>query len=177
MAVQRSVCRNARWDHRAHSVVSGIARRHIEPHPLVLLIQKKKASMCYHLRWAIVIAESLARVKVAIRIASVRWRSYLPRKHRHSSQTLRSLCRDLNRAIGVHSYNIRSTWIRRGKSTRKNPPKIKKFIWTCFSEQLPLGSWLVSQEERQKLARTFENVHVNVVYFWYFGIWGGLSDL
>ena len=32
---------------------------------------------------AIVIAESLARVIAAIRIASVRWRSYLPRKHRN----------------------------------------------------------------------------------------------
>ena len=30
-----------------------------------------------------VIAESLARVIAAIRIASVRWRSYLPRKHRN----------------------------------------------------------------------------------------------
>ena len=27
-----------------------------------------------------------------------------------------------------------------GKSTRKNPPKIKKFIGTSFSEQFPLGS-------------------------------------
>ena len=32
---------------------------------------------------AIVVAESLARVIVAIRIASVRWRSYLPPKHSH----------------------------------------------------------------------------------------------
>ena len=32
---------------------------------------------------AIVIAESLARVIAAIRIASVRWRSYLPPKHRN----------------------------------------------------------------------------------------------
>ena len=31
---------------------------------------------------AIIIAESLARVIAAIRIASVRWRSYLPQKHR-----------------------------------------------------------------------------------------------
>ena len=60
---------------------------------------------------AIVIAESLARVIVAIRIASVRWRSYLQPKYRKSSsQTLRSLCCDSNRAIGVHSFNIRSTW-------------------------------------------------------------------
>ena len=55
--------------------------------------------------------ESLARVIAAIRIASVRWGSYLPRKHRnYSSQTLRSLGIDSNRAIGVHSFNIRSTW-------------------------------------------------------------------
>ena len=32
---------------------------------------------------AIVIAESLARVIVAIRITSVRWRSHLPLKHRN----------------------------------------------------------------------------------------------
>ena len=60
---------------------------------------------------SIVIAESLARVIAAIRIASVRWRSYLPPKQRiWSSQTLRSLCCGLNRAIGVRSFNIRSTW-------------------------------------------------------------------
>ena len=40
------------------------------------------------------------------------------------------------------------------KSTRKNPPKIKTFIWTSFSEEFPLGSWLVSQRRRQKFART-----------------------
>ena len=58
---------------------------------------------------AIVLAEPLARVIAAIRIASVCWRSYLPPKHRNeSSQTLRSLCCDSNRAIGVHSFNIRS---------------------------------------------------------------------
>ena len=58
-----------------------------------------------------VIAESLARVIAAIRIASVRWQSYLPPKHRNwSSQTLHSLCCNSNRAIGVHSFNIRSTW-------------------------------------------------------------------
>ena len=56
---------------------------------------------------AIVIAESLARVIAAIRIASVRWRSYLPRKHRNeSAQTLPSLCRDSNRAIGVHALTF-----------------------------------------------------------------------
>ena len=60
---------------------------------------------------AIVIAESLARVIAAIRIASIRWQSYLPRKHRNqSSQTLRSLRRDSNRAIGVHSFDICSIW-------------------------------------------------------------------
>ena len=39
---------------------------------------------------------------------------------------------------------------RGGKSTRN-----KKFIWTSFSEQFPLGSWLVSQGKTQKFARTF----------------------
>ena len=54
----------------------------------------------------IVIAQSRARVIAAIRIASVRWRSYLPPKHRDSSsQTLRSVCCDSNRAIGVHLLN------------------------------------------------------------------------
>ena len=36
----------------------------------------------------------------------------------------------------------------------KNPPKIKKFIWTSFSEQFLLGSWFVSQGRGQKFART-----------------------
>ena len=37
----------------------------------------------------------------------------------------------------------------------KNPLKIKKFIWTSLSEQFLSGSWLISQEGRQKFARTF----------------------
>ena len=39
-------------------------------------------------------------------------RSYLPpiKLRNSSSQTLRSLCRDSNCAIGVHSFNVRSTW-------------------------------------------------------------------
>ena len=42
---------------------------------------------------AIVIAESLASVIAAIRITSVRWRAYLPLKHRiWSSQTQRVPC-------------------------------------------------------------------------------------
>ena len=60
---------------------------------------------------AIVIAESLARVIAAIRTTSVRWRSCLPPKHRDcSSQTLRSLCFDLDCAIGVRSCIIGSRW-------------------------------------------------------------------
>ena len=63
---------------------------------------------------AIVITKSLARVMAAIRIASVCWQSYLPPKHRNwSSETLHSLRCDSNRAIGVHSFNIRSTWLAR----------------------------------------------------------------
>ena len=59
----------------------------------------------------IVIAESLARVIAAIRITSVRWRSYPP-KHTEISphSPLRSLCRNSNRASGVHLCNIRSAW-------------------------------------------------------------------
>ena len=45
--------------------------------------------------------------------------------------------------------------IRGGKSTRKNPPKIKKFTWTSSSEQFWSGSWFVSQGRGQKFARTF----------------------
>ena len=61
---------------------------------------------------AIVIAESLARIITAIQITSVRWRSYLPLKTQRvwSSQTLRSLRCDSNRAIGVRWCSIRSTW-------------------------------------------------------------------
>ena len=56
---------------------------------------------------AIVIAESLARVIAAIRIASVRWRSYLLLK------TQKLVLADpafVLPAIGVRSFNIRSTW-------------------------------------------------------------------
>ena len=59
----------------------------------------------------IVIAESVSRVFAAIRTTSVRWRSYLPYKHRNrSSLTLRSLHCDSDRAIGVRWWSIRSTW-------------------------------------------------------------------
>ena len=88
--------------------------------PLKNLLRTRLRSMLLHLACtldgrnlihAIVIAESLARVIAVIRIASVRWQSYLRPKHRnYSSETLRSLCCDSNRAIGVHSFNIRSTW-------------------------------------------------------------------
>ena len=58
-----------------------------------------------------VVAESLGRVIAAIRITSVRWWSYLSPKHRYwSFEALRSLRCDSNRAIAVHSCNIRSTW-------------------------------------------------------------------
>ena len=52
------------------------------------------------------------------------------------------------------------------------PPKIKKFIWTSFSEQFPLGSWLVSWGRRQKFARTFRKSSRKRSVFWYFGILG-----
>ena len=76
--------------------------------------------MCRGIMWiraldgrnrARVIAESLARVIAAIRIASVRGRSYLPQKHRNwFSQTLHSFVCDSYRAIGVRWFSIRSTW-------------------------------------------------------------------
>ena len=47
------------------------------------------------------------------------------------------------------------------------------FIWTSFSEQLPLGSWLVSQGRRQTFARTFLKSSCKHSIFWYFGILGG----
>ena len=56
-------------------------------------------------------SESLGKVLVAIRITSVRWRSYLhpPSKPRNwSSQALRSLCGDSNRVIGSHTRKVRS---------------------------------------------------------------------
>ena len=60
---------------------------------------------------------------------------------------------------------------------RKTPPKIKKFIWTSFSEQFPLVSWLVSQGRRQKFARTFRTFSCKRgVLFWYLGIWVGFCQ-
>ena len=61
---------------------------------------------------------------------------------------------------------------RGGKSTRKNPPKIKKFIWTSFSEQFPLPSWLVSQGGRQKFAQTFRKSSRERGVFWVFRDFG-----
>ena len=61
--------------------------------------------------------------------------------------------------------------VTRGKSTRKKSTqnKKKKFIWTSFSEQFLLGSWLMSQGRRQKFVRTFRKVRVNAVFLsWYF---------
>ena len=60
---------------------------------------------------AIVIAESLARVIAAIRIASIRWRSYLPRKHKIVlTDPAFIVPRFESRECGVHSFSIRSTW-------------------------------------------------------------------
>ena len=60
---------------------------------------------------AIVIAKSLERVIAAIRITSIRWRSYLAQKHRiWSLETLRSFRCGSNHAIGVHWRSIHSTW-------------------------------------------------------------------
>ena len=53
------------------------------------------------------------------------------------------------RRVFIHFYH------RKKKSTRKNPPKLEKFIWTSFSEQFPLGPWSVSRGRWQKFARTF----------------------
>ena len=68
-------------------------------------------------------------------------------------------------------------YIRGGKSTRKNPPKIKKFIWTSFSEQFPLGSWLVSQGRRQKFARTFRKSSCERGVFFVFRDFGWIFGL
>ena len=60
----------------------------------------------------IVIEESLARVIAASRITSVCWLSYLPPKTQKLvliAPATRSFCCDSNRAIGVHTRNIRST--------------------------------------------------------------------
>ena len=59
----------------------------------------------------IVAGESLARVIAVIRITSVRWRPYLPPNTEISPhRPCARWCRKWNRAIGVHSCNIRSTW-------------------------------------------------------------------
>ena len=60
---------------------------------------------------AITIAESLARVIAAIRIASVRWRSYLPQKTESSPHRPCVRCAAIRIArLAVHSFNVRSTW-------------------------------------------------------------------
>ena len=59
-----------------------------------------------------------------------------------------------------------------GKSTRKNPPKIKKFIWTSLSEQFPLGSWPVWQGEGKSSRELFEKVRANAVFFLVFRDFG-----
>ena len=51
--------------------------------PCVLDEQRRSVASLDGQNRAIVIAESLARVIAAIRIASVRWRSHLARKHRN----------------------------------------------------------------------------------------------
>ena len=59
-------------------------------------------------------------------------------------------------------------------SQEENPPEKStqktKFIWTSFSEQFPLGSWLVSQGRRQTFARTFRKSS-------YKRFWGVFRDL
>ena len=62
---------------------------------------------------------------------------------------------------------------------KKNPPKIRKtFIWSSFSEQFPLGSWLVSQGRRQNFVWIFRTSSCKrAVFLWYFGIWGGFLGL
>ena len=64
-----------------------------------------------------------------------------------------------------------------GKSTRKNRPKIKSSSEQVFSEQLPLGSWLVSQGRRQKFAWSFRKSSRRRAVFCYFVILGGFLGL
>ena len=59
----------------------------------------------------------------------------------------------------------------------KNPPKIK-----CSSEQVFLNNfrWVPGSNhrvERKRSRELLENVRVNGVFFWYFGIWGGFMGL
>ena len=70
-----------------------------------------------------------------------------------------------------------SAFLRGVKSTRTKSTQNKKFIWTSFSARSPLGSWLVSQGRRQKLARTFRKSSCKRVFFWYFGILGAFVGL
>ena len=63
------------------------------------------------------------------------------------------------------------------KFTRENPlekihPKWRKVRWKSFSEEFPLGSWLVSQGRRQMFARAFRKSSCkHCVFLVYFGIW------
>ena len=62
---------------------------------------------------AIVIAESLARVIAAIRIASVLWRSYLPPKHRiiGKPQTGSFVTGSFRQALATRSSSARQTFV------------------------------------------------------------------
>ena len=69
-------------------------------------------------------------------------------------------------------------FVRGGKSTRKNPPKIKK----SSSEQVFLNNFRsvpdsCHREEGKSSRELFEKVRVNAVFFWYFGILGGFVGL
>ena len=69
------------------------------------------------------------RVDSPVPITGVRWWSGLPQKHRNwASETLRSLCCELDRAISVRSCNIRSMW-------KRNGPR----DLTVFTEHLATG--------------------------------------
>ena len=85
---------------------------------------------CLNLLW--VIAESLARVIAAIRIASVRWRSYLPPTHRESSPH-RPCVRCAAIRIARLAF-IRLTFVPRG--TAEWLPRVDCVHWT-----LAIGDW------------------------------------
>ena len=114
-------------------------------------------------------------------------RSYLPLNHRdRSSETLRSMCWDLDRAIGVRLCNIRSAWNYGMASVswprsliasdwrfclstvlrRKIHPKLRKFIWTIFFWTVSVG--FLTREWSESSRELFQKVHVNAVFFMHF---------
>ena len=67
-----------------------------------------------------------------------------------------------------------------GKSTRKNPPKIKTFIWTSFINNFCCVPDSCHREKGKSFSKLFEKVRAKYkarCFRWYFWILGGLWGL